>query len=114
LAKFYSNENVPLPPIEHLRKLGHDVLTSYEAGNANLGISDHDVLRFAADQGRAVLTLNRKDFIALHGAVGEDHAGVLVCTADANFLDQAIRIDRAIPETGDLAGILVRVNRQPR
>lgn len=32
MARFYSNENFPLPVVERLRALGHDVLTTYEAG----------------------------------------------------------------------------------
>jgi len=30
MAKFYANENFPLPVVEELRRLGHDVLTTYE------------------------------------------------------------------------------------
>lgn len=47
MARFYSNENFPLPVVEQLRKLGHDVLTSYEAGNANRSVPDREVLAFA-------------------------------------------------------------------
>ena len=47
--------------------LGHDVLTVQEAGQANQRIPDHhQVLEFAMGQGRAVLTINRDDFIRLH------------------------------------------------
>ena len=35
MAEFYSNENFPKRVVEELRRLGHDVLTSYEAGRAN-------------------------------------------------------------------------------
>jgi hypothetical protein len=35
MARFYSDENFPLPVVEELRKLGHDVLTIHEAGQAN-------------------------------------------------------------------------------
>jgi hypothetical protein len=34
VAHLYANENFPLPVVEALRRLGHDVLTSREAGNA--------------------------------------------------------------------------------
>ncbi|AFZ48655.1 hypothetical protein Cyast_2712 [Cyanobacterium stanieri PCC 7202] len=37
---FYANENLPLVIVNGLRELNHDVLTSYEAGNANQGIPD--------------------------------------------------------------------------
>lgn len=35
MARFYSNENVPIQAVRELRRLGHDVLTSIEAQNAN-------------------------------------------------------------------------------
>ena len=66
MARFYSNENIPLPLVEELRGLGHDVLTSHDAGNANRSVPDEEVLRFAASANRAVLTLNRKHFVRLH------------------------------------------------
>jgi hypothetical protein len=47
MARIYSNENVAKAVVECLRELGHDVLTSYEAGNANRAVSDEDVLTFA-------------------------------------------------------------------
>jgi Domain of unknown function (DUF5615) len=42
--QFYSNENFPLVMVKLLRAEGYDVLTSYEAGQANQGIPDHRVL----------------------------------------------------------------------
>lgn len=66
MARFYSNENFPLRCVQELRQLGHDVLTSLEAGKANLAVPDEEVLTFAATEGRAVLTLNRKHFVRLH------------------------------------------------
>lgn len=32
MARLYANENFPLPVVEVLRRLGHDVLTAGEAG----------------------------------------------------------------------------------
>jgi len=34
MARFYSNENLPLRAVQSLRALGHDVLTSLEADRA--------------------------------------------------------------------------------
>jgi predicted nuclease of predicted toxin-antitoxin system len=65
MARLYSNENFPLPAVEALRAKGHDVLTTRDAGKANEGIPDDEVLEFASREGRAVLTHNRKDFIRL-------------------------------------------------
>ena len=36
MARIYANENLYRPTVAKLRDLGHDVLTSFEAGNANL------------------------------------------------------------------------------
>jgi predicted nuclease of predicted toxin-antitoxin system len=72
MARFYANEQFSFPTVNHLRSLGHDVLTTSEAGQSNQGIPDPEVLAFAQAQRRAVLTLNRKDFIRLHRQV-PDH-----------------------------------------
>jgi predicted nuclease of predicted toxin-antitoxin system len=63
MARFYSNENFPRRAVEALREIGHDVLTSYEAGRANQQIHDADVLAYATEQQRILLTVNRKIFI---------------------------------------------------
>jgi hypothetical protein len=59
MVRLYANENFPFPVVEALRQLGHDVLTSSEAGNAGQVISYEDVLEFARKEKRALLTLNR-------------------------------------------------------
>jgi hypothetical protein len=43
VARLYSNENFPQPVVDELRRLGHDVVTRFEAGKANQGIADEDV-----------------------------------------------------------------------
>lgn len=43
--------------VNQLRQLGYDVLTSYEAGQANQAINDGEVLAFAHERERAVITL---------------------------------------------------------
>jgi hypothetical protein len=60
IARLYSNENFPLPVVIALRALGHDVLTSFDAGKANDAIPDDEDLTFATTNGRAVLTHNRQ------------------------------------------------------
>lgn len=65
-ASLYSNENFPRRAVEELRRLGNNVINSYEAGRANQKVPDEEVLAFATGQQRAVLTLNRLDFIRLH------------------------------------------------
>ena len=92
MRKLYVNENFPLGVVEILQSFGHDVLTSLNAGNANQRIPDEDVLKFAEHQDRILLTLNRRDFIRLH-RLNSVHAGIIVCTEDADFAALAQRID---------------------
>jgi predicted nuclease of predicted toxin-antitoxin system len=110
MADLYADEQFPLKATQHLRALGHDVLTVQEAGNANRGISDDAVLAFATTQNRAVLTLNRRDFIRLHKQ-STDHAGIIVCKDDRDKQQLAERINRAIQAEVPLKDKLVRVQR---
>lgn len=110
MARLYSNENFPLPVVEALRRLGHDVLTIQETGQAGRATPDEAVLAFARSEGRALLTFNRRHFIRLHGEQS-DHAGIIVCTYDPDFSALAQRIHLELVETANLAGQLRRVNR---
>jgi len=110
MARFYANENFPMPAVEELRRLGHDTLTSHESGRSNQSIPDEEVLSFALNEERALLTLNRKHFIQLHKK-RPDHAGIIVCSFDADFIALAQRIHAAIRSEPSLSGRLIRVNR---
>jgi hypothetical protein len=110
LAKFYSDENFPHATVEALRKLGHDVLTTLEAGQADQRIPDHEVLAYAVRENRIILTFNRKDFIRLHEQ-DSNHAGIIVCKVDVDFEALASRIDKAVKEKGTMQHQLVRVTR---
>ena len=113
MASLYADENLPLEVVEALRGLGHDVLTALEAGQANRSVPDESVIEFATAQGRAVLTLNRRQFIGYHKR-NPKHAGMVVCTPDPDSQGQATRIDEAIRGLATLEGALVRVNRPSR
>ncbi|MFB2980677.1 DUF5615 family PIN-like protein [Microseira sp. BLCC-F43] len=110
MARLYADEQFPLPVVQLLRPLGHDVLTVQEAGNAGLRIPDEEVLAFAVRNERAVLTLNRQDYIRLH-RLQPDHAGIIVCSNDRNWERLATRINQAISTLETLSGNLIRVNR---
>lgn len=110
MARFYANENFPLPVVLELRRLGHDVLTLQETGKADQRVTDEQVLAFATAENRAVLTINRKHFIRLHRE-SPPHAGIVVCTFDADFVGQAGRIHTAVASLPEMAGQLLRVNR---
>jgi Domain of unknown function (DUF5615) len=77
--RWYADENVPLRVVEELRHLGHDLLSAYEDGRANQAIPDEKVLVRATELGRALLTLNRRDFKRLHAAYPK-HSGIVSCT----------------------------------
>ena len=110
MSRLYANENFPRPVVLELRRFGHDVVTVQETGKGDQSFPDDEVLKFATDDGRAVLTINRLHFIRLHRNL-PDHAGISVCTFDPDFAGQAVRIDAAISAQGTLAGCLLRVNR---
>lgn len=111
MARFYSNENFPLPAVKLLRGMGHDVLTTIEMGKANQSIPDDEVLHFAASEGRCVLTLNRCDFVELH-AQHPAHFGIVACTVDNDYERLAANIHAAVGEQ-DLRGQLLKVYRTP-
>lgn len=110
MARLFADENFPLPVVETLRQLGHDIVTVQESGKANQAFPDDAVLRVASDDERAVITLNRKDFIVLH-KISSAHEGIIVGTADVDFAGQARRINDVIGAADTLAGKLIRVNR---
>ena len=109
-ARLYSNENFSHRVVEELRRLGHDVLTSQDAGRSHKRIPDDEVLDFATGEKRAVLTLNRLHFIKLHRSTHGNHAGIIVCSVDTQAAALAERIDKAIQHATELAGKLLRVN----
>ena len=110
MARLLADENFPLPVVEGLRRLGHEVLTLQEAGQANQSLSDVAVLHLARSDGRALLTMNRRHFVRLHG-LSSDHAGIVVCTADLDFAAQAERIHKVIASRASLDGVLIRIDR---
>lgn len=110
MARLYADENLPLPVVEGLRRLGHDVLTALEAGKAGIAETDEAVLTQARSDSRALLTLNRKHFVRLHGE-HPNHAGIIVCSFDHDFPGQALRIHGVVEAEGDLRNKLLRVNR---
>jgi hypothetical protein len=110
MARLYANENFPLPVVQRLRELGHDVLTTLDAGTSGQAIGDAEVLAFAIAHQRAVLTLNRKHFVQLHREHSEHH-GIIVCTFDPDFARQSHRIHEAVEQQQTLVDQLLRVNR---
>jgi predicted nuclease of predicted toxin-antitoxin system len=110
MANFYADEQFPKATTIALRALGHNVLTVQEAGNGNLKIPDPEVLAFATAQNRAVLTLNRYDFIRLHQQ-SFNHAGIIVCSENNDFERLAQKIHEAVCQLDYLNEQLIRVYR---
>ena len=109
--KFYSNECVPLPVVTALRDLGHDVLTTREAGKDNRGIQDESVLGYAIRTKRAVLTCDRVRFVELHREKQGDHCGIIVCTQDKDFQRFAFQVHEEVKVKLSLAGELIRITK---
>jgi predicted nuclease of predicted toxin-antitoxin system len=110
MARLYMDEQFPKVVSQLLREMGHDVLTVQEAGKGNLGIPDEDVLAFAIGENRAVVTLNRDDFIRLHRSDSQ-HCGIIVCTNDPDRQRMASRLNEAIVTPEFLNRNLIRVVR---
>lgn len=111
MARFYSNENIALPVVVELRRLGHDVLTSLDAGNANASVPDAEVLAFAASGDRILLSHNRRHFLQLHRGRTTAHVGMVLCTLDLDFVALAQRIHQAVARAGDFRDGVIRINR---
>jgi predicted nuclease of predicted toxin-antitoxin system len=108
MVRFYADEQFPYRIVEVLRELGHDILTVQAADNR--GLSDEEVLAFAIQENRAILTFNRRHFIRLHNQQ-PNHAGIIVCKDDPDREGIALRIKAAIASIETLNGMLIRVNR---
>jgi hypothetical protein len=111
LARIYANENFPLPVVEALRRLGHDVITIQETGKAGQAIIDQEVLEYAKADDRAVFTLNRRHFLRLHQE-NPEHCGIVICSVEADWKAQATRIHNALAGNS-LSGLHIRIDRPP-
>ena len=110
--RFYADENLPRAIIEELRQLNYNVLNSYEAQQANKSISDENVLKFAQEKNKIIITLNRDDFVSLHQQ-GEAHSGITICKDDRDYKSQAQVINEFIlQDNRSLQGRLIRIKKQ--
>ena len=98
--------------VDLLRSRGYDVLTSYEAGQANQKIPDDEVLMYATNAGRAVITENRQDFINLHFTTS-NHAGIIIGKADRDYAGKVqVLHDFFTQNTQPMNNRLLRVMKQ--
>jgi len=56
MARLYADEDFPLPVVDELRRLGHDVRTVQEAGRGGQQVPDADVLKDAIAEKRILPT----------------------------------------------------------
>lgn len=87
------------------------MLTAHEDERANQKIPDEDVLMRAIELARAVLSMNRRDFVRLHERQ-PIHAGMVLCKYETDYAGQAERINEAVRSFDTLKGQLIRVQRQ--
>jgi hypothetical protein len=117
LARLYADEDFPIPVVHALRRLGHEVHTALEEGQAGRAIPDDAVLSHAVARRWAVMTRNHRHFQKLHGAT-PNHCGIITITRDSDVEALAARIDHRIRATmaadGTLDGRFLRVTRPPR
>jgi hypothetical protein len=80
----FTDEMIALGLAPALRQRGYDALSCVEAGRASQRIPDVAQLEFATGQGRAMLTFNMGDFLALDHEwkrTSREHAGIIVSPA---------------------------------
>jgi Domain of unknown function (DUF5615) len=67
----YADEDFPLPVVDELRRLGHDVFTAQEDGRT--ATPDPDVLARAHSLGRSILTHNRRHYLPQRSTPKKTH-----------------------------------------
>ena len=103
--RFFLDEDITDNVAIGLRARGVDALSVHEIGRGGQGIDDDEQLAYAAEQGRVLVTYNRRDFQPIDAKwreEGRQHAGILWC------LERTIR-RRAV---GDLIRALVAASRE--
>lgn len=77
--RVYIDEDVPFSFAQALLNRSVDVVTTQQAGN--YGRSDAEQLQYAAKEGRAIFTHNKRDFRLLHNKylqAGKEHSGIVL------------------------------------
>ncbi|MEB3309453.1 MAG: DUF5615 family PIN-like protein [Snowella sp.] len=108
MVKLYADEQFPLPVVKILRALGYDILTVQDAGKADQKIPDSKVLEYATSLNRAILTMNRRDFIRLH-AQATQHKGIVICRSSTNWEKIAQAIHNYLSQLETIEGQLIRI-----
>lgn len=81
---FFLDEDVQQFLAEALRTRGFDALHVYEVGRG--GLPDEDQLAFSSEEGRCLVSYNKRDFAVLWAAcaeAGREHSGIVVAKRHA-------------------------------
>ncbi len=105
MAQLFAHPDFPLPVVEGLRALQHDVLIQ----SSKRVLTDEAVLSVAVRFERALLVLHRKHFLRLHIS-NPYHKGIIVCTFDLDFGALTQRTHAVLLAHPDLSGLLLRVD----
>lgn len=111
MARLLADEDFPMPAVHQLRLRQHDVWAVEESDKAGTRWPEDEVFREAQAQGRTLLTLNRRYFLALHYR-HPGHAGLIVCTYNPDFAQLSAMIHDVVSRTSSLAGQCLRIYRQ--
>lgn len=74
--KFLADENIDLPAVKTLKRLGVNIISVHDIGMK--GYEDEGILNYAKESERAVITQDT-DFLKLH-AKNFEHAGIVFLT----------------------------------
>ena len=80
----------------------YDAISCHAMGRNNQRLSDHDQLAYAANDGRAILTNNVRDFVPLDvrwKRLGWSHAGIIVYAGVPPFGELLRRVIRHLDAT---------------
>ena len=92
--RFYLDEDISSQSlIGMLSSEGHDVITTYQAGNS--GATDEEQLTYAADNRCVLISGNIKDFLFLHNEwqkIKKKHYGIMLIQRRRNDRANADRI----------------------
>ena len=102
---FFLDHDVPADVGRVLRLKGHAVQLLSEVLPATT--EDLPALRYAASQGMAVITCNRRDFLRL--AATESHAGIIILIRRRTRMAECAALLRLIQRAGE-SGIANNIN----
>lgn len=109
MARFYADEDFSSVLSKALQDMGHDVITTH--GEKRCGETDFEQLKYAADDKRILLTVNRDDY-KFHDTGWPHHAGIISITRSTPSDEIVQRIDSLAKRYPDLSGVHINANRE--